>query len=294
MKKYTLYIFALVIFASSCEDPIEVDVASSDPQISVDAFITNKDEIQTISIKETRPIFQQTSGNTIEDATVVVRNETSGVSMSFDHVGEGKYQYDPIANGSIGEIGDNYTLDISRSGANYSSTSVLNPVPVIDSIGQEFRDDQLFGGDGIYCQFYARDLPGPGNTYWIKTFKNDTFLNREFEINIAYDACFPSGTQLDDIIFITPIRELVNEINDDGLLVPYESGEKIRIEIHSLTRSTFEFMEVMRDQLINGQNGIFAEPVANARGNIVNESGDEEILGIFNVAAVSVSESIIE
>jgi len=170
----------------------------------------------------------------------------------------------------------------------------MNGVPPIDSISQEFRENEVFGEDGIYCQFFARDLVGLGDTYWIRTTKNDTFLNRPSEINIAYDAAFSAGSQVDNIIFIPPIRELVNPLNDDFEPLPWNVGDKIEVEIHSINNEVFEFMEIMRDQLLNGQNGIFAEPISNSPGNISNLTGTKEVLGIFNVAAVSYAQRIIE
>lgn len=294
MKSIKLIFAFLILFVIACEDPIDVPVEQSDAQIAVDAFINNKAEVQTISINETRPIFQADPGGTIEDAEIVVINNNSGLTMPFLHVGDGNYEYDPVANGAVGDFGDSFTLNITRSGAQYSASSILNPVPPIDSITQEFRTDEIFGPDGIYCQFFARDLPGIGNAYWIKTTKNDTFLNRPFEINLAFDAGFTAGSELDDIIFIPPIRELVNPLNNDGLPIVWNPGDRIEVEIHSLTHEAFGFMEIMRDQLINGQNGIFAEPIANAPGNIVNESGDEKILGIFNVSGVASLDKTIE
>lgn len=294
MKSIKLFIPILLLFILACEDPIDVPVAPAETQVAVDAFINDQPEIQTISLTETRPLFQAEAGNTIQDATVEVVNNTSGETLTFNHSADGVYTYDPIANGAIGNIGDDFTLNVVHANNTYSATSTLNPVPPVDSIQQEFRTDEIFGGDGIYCQFFARDLPGLGNTYWIKTMKNDTFLNRPFEINLAYDAGFTSGAEIDNVIFIPPIRALVNPVDDDGLSIVWNVGDKVEVEIHSLTNKVFEFMEIGRDQLINGQNGIFAEPVANAVGNIVNTTGSEEILGVFNVASVSSLERIIE
>ena len=67
-----------------------------------------------------------------------------------------------------------------------------------------------------YCEFFARDLLGLGNSYWIKSFKNDTFLNRPSEINIAFDASFDAGGEVDNLIFIPPIRDNINPNDDDG------------------------------------------------------------------------------
>ncbi len=193
---------------------------------------------------------------------------------------------------TIGQIGDSYELVIEHGTLTYSAESYMNDVPLIDSIMQEFRDDEVFLDDGIYCNFFARDLEGVDDSYWIKTFKNYTFLNRSTELALAWDAGFDSGAEVDGIIFIPPIREFANEIDDGGLPQPWLPGEKIRVEIHSITNASFDYMEILRDQLLNSLNGIFAEPLANPIGNI-ETTGDLEVLGQFNVAAVSWIEDVI-
>ena len=49
--------------------------------------------------------------------------------------------------------------------------------------------------------FFARDPFGAGDTYWIKTYKNGSFLNKPQELNIAYDAAFDGGSASDGIVF---------------------------------------------------------------------------------------------
>ncbi len=172
-------------------------------------------------------------------------------------------------------------------------------MPEIDSIVQESRTDELIGPDGIYAELFARDLPGLGNSYWIKTFKNGEFLNKPQELNIAFDGAFDPGAQLDGAIFIGPIREAVNRIPDedneadDIQVAPWNNGDSILVEIHSISNEAFFFLDVARDQMTNGDNTIFALPLANAQGNVFNVSGEEHPLGVFNVAAVSSKGAII-
>lgn len=52
-------------------------------------------------------------------------------------------------------------------------------------------------------------------------------------------------------------------------------------------------MELIRDQILNGSNGIFAEPLANASSNIASPDGSA-VLGVFNVAKVTSKEVVIE
>ena len=290
MKKLLPY-FVLLIFLASCEDVIDVTLESGPTQVVVDAWLTDEMKPQTIRLTFSQDYLDNSFPAIIDNADVVVESD-NGNEYNFEYSSDGKYVWVPGPGESIGEVGDNYTLNISYNGENYTASSSMNRVPVIDSIFQEFRDDEVFLDDGIYCNFFARDFVGEGDTYWIKTFKNDTFLNKAAEFNIAYDAAFDSGSEVDGLIFITPIREFANATDDDGIPVAWTPGDKIRVEIHSITNTSFDYLETLRDQLLNGGNGIFTEPLANPVGNI-ETTGELDVLGQFNVAAVSSIEEFI-
>ena len=286
MKKLLYIILFSAFIYSSCENPFDAQLQDAERQMVVDAWLTNEDKTQVISLTWSQHYLQNTFAEIIDDASVTVTAD-NGSSFVFDHTGNGKYEWTPDVNNSLGNIGDSYTLDIVRDNKSYSAVSQMNDVPVIDSIMQEFRDDEVFAEDGIYCQFFARDLEGIGDTYWIKTFRNDTFLNKATEFNIAYDAAFDSGAEVDGIIFITPIREFANPYDNGGIPTPWTVGDIIRVEIHSITHASFDYLEILRDQLLNSLNGIFAEPLANPIGNIQSDDNDDVVLGMFNVAGVS-------
>ena len=137
------------------------------------------------------------------------------------------------------------------------------------------------------------DFEGDGDTYWIKAYKNGVFLNKPNEMNIAFDAGLSVGSNSDGLIFIPPIRELTNPVPDSiGVadeVSPWAPGDICKVEIHSISNNAFSFMSLVRDQILNGNNGIFGEPLANAQGN-VTASDDSSVLGIFNVANVSTLE----
>jgi hypothetical protein len=296
-NKYIVLIsIAFIIIFSSCEDVIDIELDDAPTQIVVDAWLNNLSETQTITINTTIPYFDSLSRNDITGAQVQVTRMDDNTVYTFEDQGDGSYLWTPSAGESLGTIGDNFSLEIVNGSERYSAATQLYRVPPVDSIGQEFREDDLSGPDGIYCNFFSRDLIGLNDTYWIKTFKNGVYLNKPEELNIAWDAGFDSGAQVDGFIFITPVRELVNEIPDtsDNRFAPYFPEDIIRVEIHSISNPAFSFLESARDQLLNANNGIFAEPIANTPGNINNENNSLEVLGVFNVAAISALEVTIE
>jgi len=272
---------------TGCEDVIEIDPQFSDSQIVVDAWITDESKDQVITLKESQQYFDNTDLAPISGASVIVtRND--GQELNFQEREAGVYVWTPDADEKLGSEGDQFALEIIFNGTTLTAASTLNRVPPIDSITQELEENDAFLEDGIYLEFISRDPEGLGDSYWIKSFKNGSFLADADQMNIAFDAGFDAGSQVDGIIFIPPIRTFINEFDNDGVGLPWNVGDEARVEIHSLNLEAFNFLEIARDQILNGDNGIFALPLANTRTNI--SSSDQSglsPLGMFNVSAVS-------
>lgn len=274
---------------SSCEDVVDIELNEFPESLVVDAWINDLPVDQVIVLSQTNNYFENVKTPRISDAQVtVIRNNTT--ELVFESQGEGRYVYA----GDIGKPGDTYELNIEFDGQQYCAKSEMKRVPTVDSIGVEFLEDEFIIEDGLYTEFFARDFEGLGDAYWIKTFKNGIFRDNPREMNIASDAGFDGGTGIDGVIFIPPIRELMNPIDDEFLPIPWEVGEMVRVEIHSITSEAFQWMEIARDQMINGDNSIFALPVTNTRGNISMCNSEEIALGFFNVSAASLREKVIE
>ncbi len=295
--KYSFFLFLLILTATSCEDKIDIEVDPLSEQLVVDAWITNQPGPQTIKLSMTQPYFDNTLPLGVSGATVTVAS-SAGAIFQFLETENGNYVWTPQGNETIGEAGTNYGLQVTIDGQNYGSVSTMNPVPAIDSINYEFREDEAFGPDGIYAEFFARDLVGAGDTYWVKTFKNGVFLNKPDEISLAFDAGFSAGGSVDGLIFITPIRESINRIPDEDTaddmeVAPWDIADEIRVELHAINNIAFFFLSSAQQQITNGNNGIFSQPVINTTGNVFREDG-EQVLGMFNVAAVSEMTVLVE
>ncbi|MEL7424196.1 MAG: DUF4249 domain-containing protein [Bacteroidota bacterium] len=298
--KYILPLCFLAAFTFSCEDVIDIDANFTEAQLVVDAFLNDLDTTQTINVSLSQDYFDASLPPAVTDAQVVLTNVTKGDAFTFEHKGDGAYEWTPASDGAIGAEMDEYILTVQYNGFTYEAGSQLNPVPSIDSITHEFREEELGNPEGIYAQFFARDLEGIGNFYWIKAFKNGEFLNKPSELNLSADGTFDTGTGADGIVFLPPIRELINRVpdpdtEDDDEVPPYAEGDHIRVEIHSLSSSTFRFLQVAFEQMTNGDNGIFALPVANSPTNIIStDPNAPEALGFFNISQISSAEIVVE
>ncbi len=285
------FILVLSVTFNACEDPIEVVLPEGVISIVVDAWLTNRNEVQEITLRESAPYFDRNRPSAISTAQVsIIRNGLG--RMIFDHIGDGVYRWNEEGTDSLGVVGDMFDLVIEIGSETITASSRINRVPTIDSMMVQ-KTGSTFVREGFYAQFFARDFDGKDDAYWIKSFHNGKFLGRGSQMNLAYDAGFDSGTAIDGIIFIRPIRESINLTDSDGFREPFELGDHLRVEIHSISVPAFNFLRIVRDQINNSQNGLFAAPLANARTNLKSSNG-RDLLGFFNVSGVEKYERIIQ
>lgn len=297
-NKYNFIIAILAsLFVFSCQDPIEVELSPTNAQVNVDAWLTDKSEPQIIKLRRVSPYFDASPSPAINGASVIVVDDLGNQFLFEEDAQTGNYIWTPGNGETIGIVGRQYNLAIDIEGKQYVATSTMKRTMPIDSLITRFTEQSLGQPEGYYAEVYARDFPGPGDTYWIKTFKNGDFLNKAREITIAYDAGFTAGGGVDGVSLITPIRQSVNRFPDlddeseDGTdVAPWAIGDSIRVEIHSLNEVAFYFLEQSLTQMTLGDAGLFAEPPANVPSNIIpiNATEDaDQAVGFFNVAAVA-------
>ncbi|HMQ06576.1 MAG TPA: DUF4249 family protein [Saprospiraceae bacterium] len=292
--KLLIYAGMLVLLVA-CEDVIRLDSGFTQPIMVVDAWLDNLEKTQKITLTWSQDYFNASLPVGIENASVtLVRN--GSLAWDFEHQSNGVYEWVPEEGQVIGEVGDVFTLEILWNNKVYTGQTMMFRVPPIDSIAQVFEEEQLGIPEGIYAELFVTDLPGIGDTYWAKTWKNGQFLNKPQEMLLVYDATFDAGSSLDGVPFIFPLRRGINPFPDDfsNLEAPYQPGDEIYVELHSISNEAFRFMRIARDQMTNGDNGIFSIPLANTIGNVVSQDGRDRWLGFFNVSAVSKAGVVVE
>ena len=304
MRALIRYLLALIvpIWMMGCEDVIDLKLDPGPPQLAVDAWLTNEPGPQQIRLTLTAPYFLNDFAQPATGATVTVTDDLGTVFNFTDRSADGNYVWQPDSNEIMGQIGRSYSLSIDYDGSNYVANTEIKRVPDIDSIFYEFREEELGQPAGYYAEVYARDLLGPGDTYWIRTYKNGEFLNKPQEIILAFDAAFSAGGNFDGKVFITPIREGINRFPDSGdgavdddQVPPWALGDSIFVEIYSIPEEAFYFLSEARIQM-DRQGGVaelFAQPIANVATNITNlNPAGEEPVGFFAGSAVS-SEGVV-
>ena len=294
--KYILLLFGITSLWS-CEDVIQIDLPESAPVVVIDAWLNNKPETQKIQVLKTIPYFENSFLPGFSEAIVKVEDLTVNTIYDFVQTNEeGTYAWEPTATQpTFGKVGNDYRLVVQIGSDVYESFSSMNRVPEIDSIVFRYEEGNNFFPESYFAQFYALDPIGPGDTYWIKAWKNGQFLNQPSEINISYDAGGSPGAIVDGLIFIQPIRDGINPFDqdeNDEFLPPYEPGDSVYVELLSINYDAYTFLKEVAIQT-NRPGGfaeLFAQPLANVSSNIlaVDESSDAtKAIGFFNISAVS-------
>jgi hypothetical protein len=291
----SLYKLVLVFFIAisfmACEDVIDLEVKDGVEQLVVDGWFTNKNEDQVVKLTLSQPYFDNSPPKPALGATVILFEADSTAHPLLDLAGNGEYILRKEDAGFLRENGQ-YALYIRYEGEEYAALSALRRVPAIDSVSYEYFDFPFAGADstetsGYFAQFYANDPEGEGDTYWIRTTKNNELLNRPSQISIAYDAGFSPGSRSDGLLFIQPVRQSIN----DGF---YQHGDSLKVEVWSITPDAFFFLLQVRNESANG--GIFATPPSNIPTNIqnLNPGSTKKALGFFGISQVSSFSTVID
>ncbi len=299
--KYLIISTLTAILLSSCEDVIDVKVPRNEEKLVVDGQLSNREGMQFIKLMVSQPYFDNSKPSPANGAEVKVTNN-EGITYEFkqrlDSLNKPTIFYDwqPNSNVKFGKIGLDYTLEVKYKGEVYTANSKMNRIPQIDSLIYVFKDNTgQPGGDvdepkkGFRPEFYARDLTGIGDCYFIKGYRFDKEkktwkLQRE---EVAYDAAFQPGARADGLVFILPLRRSI-------ATQLFNEGDSSRVELYSVSQSHFDFLRSAENEEQN--QGLFATPPATFLTNIVNmnSKSTKKALGWFSVSGFSKFTTVID
>lgn len=290
------YLLPIIVVCAGCETTISPTLDDAEHILVVDAWIDQKLERQEIKITRSQSYFDNSTPTKVSGAIVTIEDLNTGTLYTFQE-GATSYYWEP--NGvPFGVVGNHYRLLIQADGETFEAYSKLGRVPPIDSIKFSYNEEDLLMKEPYYtAEFLATDPAGVGDTYWVKAWKNGSFLNKPGELNMAYDAGFTPGQSVDGQLFIIPIRkDFINPFDEapgkkNEFIPPYQVGDSVHVEIHSIDPQAFDFLFQLYFQ-INRPGGfaeLFAMPLANSPTNLksTNTNSTTNIGGFFNVAAIS-------
>lgn len=287
--KRNLTAIALLFAAgfTACEDTIDLDVPNGKTFTVVDGWITDVPGKQQIRLTQTVPYTSQGSAPAVSDAKVTVTDITAGKTYNFTFAG-GVYSHDPGAGQSIGVVGHVYKLRLELKEGVFEAQDTLKRVPVIDSIAADFKtkEEAISGKEGFFARFYAKDIVGATDWYWVRSYRNST-QNRVEDI-FTIDGSFAEDVA-DGKDFIQPISEGITDYDK-----PFQEGEKVIVRVASVTKRSHTFLDMVQQQIDNG--GLFAKILENVPTNVLNTDKNSQgrVLGWFGTSAVSFKEKTMQ
>ncbi len=280
MKKFILYIIVIIGAGAftSCEKVISLDVPIGDPVPYIDAWLTDKPGPQQIKFLKAVGYLDNSAPPVIADAQIRVTDLTINQTYDFTY-SNGAYTHDPGAGVAIGVVGHEYKLSINWQGETFETTDKLNRVPPIDSITVEFKKETNGEEEGYYAKFFAVDIKGARDYYWIRTFRNGV-RNQNVDEMWSIDGAYYEDADSDGFNFIIPIREGIT--SDEK---PYLKGDEVKVVMRGISKDAYEFIRLMADQLSNG--GMFAKVLANVPTNVSTkkQGSPNKILGWFGTVS---------
>lgn len=272
-------LLALIVFSTflaSCEKDVVLDLAEKEGNfLVVDANLTNNGKNQWIRLSWSTSYYDVSTGQPVTDA--VVRVDSEGQSFEFfeSQVDSLKGYY---INGQISSLLEEkeYFLSIEHDAKTYTAQSELKPLPVLDSLTMEisFVTQLGFIPDTIYDIYvHFEELPSPEDYYLFDLYVNDTIKTPR-----------PSDKSLVSDINLEPyVSFSVLNINKADL----KEGDKIRVEMRSISRENWDFYNVFFFQTDLSGNPFAGAPPANIPTNL-----SEGAKGFFQVSKLSRLEMI--
>ncbi|PAM94707.1 hypothetical protein B4N84_12090 [Flavobacterium sp. IR1] len=247
-----------VLFLTSCEEVVHLDLEAAPSKLIVDAEIlwnkgTSGNE-QIIKISKMASYYD-TATPKVSGAKVYIENST-GTSFTFTESEPGSY----VCTNFVPELNMDYTLYIEAEGKSFTATEKLAPVVPITKIDQKYVTDSD-GIDLLELDVYYDD-PDDETNYYLTEFRTDFLL-------------FPSYSMTSDEFFNG--NEIKTTFSDDDL----KSGKNIEIIHRGISKSFLNYMTLIFQA--SGWNP-FAIPPGNIRGNIVNTTDSNDFaLGYFRL-----------
>ena len=222
-KAFTLLSLLLVLFFSSCEDVVTLDLETGETKIVVDAEIiwqkgTTGNE-QVVKISKTAPYYNNTTPK-VSGAQVRIENSTGDV-FTFNETEPGNY----VCTNFVPVLGMDYKLFVTAEGQSFTAVEKLTSVTPIDRVEQAIVPD--FGGeDVIELTFYYKD-PVDQENYYLTDYKSDFLLFPEYELT-------------DDELYNG--NEISTRFSDEDKIQP---GTIVNITNRGISKNFYNYMNLL-------------------------------------------------
>lgn len=218
----------VAIGLTGCEKDISIDYHDMEQQLYVvEGLMSN---IRTIvRVSKTQPMTGAAdSAYYVADATVVV---TAGDTLrdTLAHTGRGYYAATRLS----GKPGTTYQLDVSVGGRRFTSTSVMQQQPVMNSF--RFVWKEVFGRRILFADVRLQDIAGETNYYYLHLYRNDL----AYRSAVIRDRGNPGG-ELQQL-FSLCMEDDLNGGSPTSRETLWEN-DRLKLEVRSIDRRAYDYL----------------------------------------------------
>ena len=285
LNRLTFLIFSIVF--CSCEDVVQVKLDEGSKLYVIDAFLQTGFDGQWIRITTSTPYFSDEKPKPVINANVKLRDLTTKALYTFYHSRDGQYQVF-AGKDSFAVVNHQYELEVEIDGTIYKAITIQPRPAKIDSISAEYTSGNTSFGQSVKpfytCDVWAKDKADNNpDYYWIKApYYSDTIT----DINLCIDGThgIVKNASSDSIYFSSPFRNLNFQ--------RYSPGSSCAVEIHAISRDTYDFLRQAKEQIQNG--GLFAKTPENVKTNFITPQGAKvKAVGWFSMASVARASKVL-
>ncbi len=274
--KTLITLIIISTFFVACEKDVVLDLAKKEGNFMVvDANITNNGANQWIRLSYSSSYYDVSTGEPISGAIVTVNSEEQNFEfyeMAVDSL-KGYYINGQISS-KLSET--DYFLTIEHNNNIYTAQSALKPLPQLDSItmGISFVTQLGFIPDTIFDIYvHFEELTSQDDYYLFDLYVNDTIKTPR-----PADKSLVSDINLEPYVSFSVLSIDKADLNE---------GDKIRVEMRSISRENWDFYNIFFFQTDLSGNPFAGAPPANIPTNM-----SEGAKGFFQVSKLSYKEMI--
>ena len=245
MRKVLLYSFLSMFFLvlASCEKEIPLDYHQVEPLYVAEATMTQ--EGARVQVSTTQDVtVNSREGHYIDHATVVISCKKEDYSEELTFTRNGIYTSTWKA-----KPGYTYDIDISVDGKHFTSSSTMQDAPVMNSfrfVWKKMLSEKILFGD-----LHIEDTKDKKSYYFMHIYRNGV----GYRWAVMNDDKNPNG-DLQQLFQCSTERKM-DEGDNDAL----HEGDKIRLEIRSIDKLSYDYLYSMQVMDNAGTN-----PIANFTG----------------------------
>ncbi|MGC1631092.1 MAG: DUF4249 domain-containing protein [Gelidibacter sp.] len=263
MKNY-IFIISVLLFQTSCEDVIDLNLNTAEPKLVIEASINwlkgTSGHEQIIKLSLTAPYFDDMVPPA-NGANVVITDQDNRTYTFIEEGETGIYRntnFRPAIN-------KQYDLKIIYKDETYVGNETFKSVVSLDYIQQ--NNAAGFSGKDIEIKAYYTDPADEQNFYFFE-FKSNIPILASLSI---YEDRYNNGNQI------------FGYYSEEDL----KAGDQVTIKNYGISERFYNYMFILLQQNNNSGGGPFEAKPASVRGNCINQTNPKNFpLGYFRLSEV--------